>query len=86
MQPVKKQGGEAARLPDPATLSPLADVTAAGSENRPPQRMSPARALQNRLVREINRPAQPWIWHSTGLVLTVLLALWSANLMINSAV
>lgn len=47
---------------------------------------SPARALQDRLVRELVQSNRPWLWHSAGLVMTVVLALWVAGLMLSAGV
>ncbi len=48
---------------------------------------SPARALQDRLVRELSRPAaRHWLWHSAGLVLTAILALGVAGLILNAGI
>lgn len=48
---------------------------------------SPARALQDRLLRELSRPAaRRWVWHSAGLVLTAILSLWLAGLILNAGI
>lgn len=46
---------------------------------------SPARALQARLVREMTRARKPWLWHTTGLVLTALLSFWAAGQMLSAS-
>lgn len=49
--------------------------------------VSPARALQARLVKELaGAPARSWPWHSAGLVLTTILALWLAGLLLNAGI
>jgi len=61
------------RQADPA--SPLSGVSATDSVGTAMSRQSPARALQIRLARELVAPARSWLWHSTGLVLALLLSL-----------
>ncbi len=61
------------READPA--SPLSSVSATDSAVPAMSGQSPARALQIRLSRELVAPARAWLWHSTGLVLTLLLSL-----------
>ncbi len=61
------------RKADPA--SPLSGLSATDSAATTSSSQSPARALQIRLARELVAPARPWLWHSTGLVLALLLAL-----------
>lgn len=46
---------------------------------------SPARALQARLVRELTRARKPWLWHTLGLVMTLLLSLWAAGVVLNAS-
>ncbi|MDP3460437.1 MAG: hypothetical protein Q8S09_14300 [Hyphomonas sp.] len=48
--------------------------------------VSPARALQARLLRELVQPNRPWLWHSAGLVLTLILSLWIAGVMLNAGI
>lgn len=66
--------------------TPVADVTAVDAGAPGIAHASPARALQNRLVREMTQPNRPWLWHSAGLVLTAMLALWMAGLLLNAGV
>lgn len=61
------------RKPEPA--SPLSGLSATDSAATTTSSQSPARALQIRLARELSAPERPWLWHSTGLVLALLLAL-----------
>ena len=70
-----------ALTPDAA---PVADVTGVDAGTPGIAHASPARALQDRLVREMTQPNRPWLWHSAGLVLTAILALWAAGLMLNA--
>ena len=70
-----------ALTPDAA---PVADVTGVDAGTPGIAHASPARALQDRIVREMTRPNRPWLWHSAGLVLTAILALWAAGLMLNA--
>lgn len=66
---------ETARAADPA-------ITTAAETAAP--LASPARALQARLARELERPSQPWLWHSAGLVLTLILALSGAGVLFDA--
>jgi hypothetical protein len=68
------------RKADPA--SPLSGVSAADGAASAMSRQSPARALQIRLARELVAPARSWLWHSTGLVLALLLSLSLAGSML----
>lgn len=72
-----------ARTPDAA---PVADVTGVDAGAPGIAHASPARALQNRLVREMSKPNRPWLWHSAGLVLTAILALWIAGVLLNAGI
>lgn len=64
-----------------------ADPAVAEAPATAPAHPSPARALQNRLVRELSRPAaDSWLWHSAGLVLTAILSLWMAGLILNAGI
>jgi hypothetical protein len=79
----KERGQNPARTPG---ASPVADVSGVDAGASDMAHASPARALQNRLVRELNQPNQPWLWHTTGLVMTLILSLWAAGLMLNAGV
>ena len=79
----KESGQTPARTPDAA---PVADVTGMDVGAPGIAHASPARALQNRLVRELTQPNRPWLWHSAGLVLTAILALWMAGVLLNAGV
>lgn len=79
----KESGQTPARTPDAA---PVADVTSVDAGALGIAHASPARALQNRLVRELTQPNRPWLWHSAGLVLTAILALWMAGALLNAGV
>ncbi|MBI1399468.1 hypothetical protein [Hyphomonas sp.] len=80
----KKQESEAFEAPVQAPGTPPADVAkAVGAEGGGPH-ASPARALQQRLIREIVQPARSWLWHSAGLVLVAILSLSVAGLMLGS--
>jgi hypothetical protein len=70
-----------ALTPDAA---PAADVKGVDAGTRGLAHASPARALQDRLVREMTQPNRSWRWHSAGLVLTAILALWAAGMMLNA--
>lgn len=78
MQANPKPGeSEKQALPKAAAELSVADGRAA--------HMSPARALQARLVKELSgAPGRSWPWHSAGLVLTAILALWLAGLMLHA--
>jgi hypothetical protein len=68
------------RKADPA--SPLSGISATDAAATPMSGQSPARALQIRLARELGAPARSWLWHSTGLVLALLLSLSLAGSML----
>ncbi|MDP1555919.1 MAG: hypothetical protein Q8L84_10720 [Hyphomonas sp.] len=59
----------------------IADANMSGAAH-----VSPARALQARLLRELVQPNRPWLWHSAGLVLTLILSLWIAGVMLNAGI
>lgn len=65
---------------------PVSEVGAPGGSPPGIAHASPARALQERLVRELVQSGRPWLWHSAGLVLTTVLALWVAGLMLSAGV
>jgi len=74
---------------NPAGAPETASVSEVGGvEGVPPgiAHASPARALQDRLVRELVQSNRPRLWHSAGLVMTVVLSLWAAGLMLNAGV
>jgi hypothetical protein len=74
---------EAERAAEPKA----ADSGVAAAPATAPAHPSPARALQDRLVREVSRPAaRRWVWHSAGLVLTAILSLWLAGLILNAGI
>jgi hypothetical protein len=68
------------RKADPAP--PLSGLSATDSAATTTSSQSPARALQIRLARELAAPARSWLWHSTGLVLALLLSLSFAGSMV----
>jgi hypothetical protein len=78
--PKPSEGGSPA---EPKAAETTVTTAAAATAAHP----SPARALQARLVKELTgAPTSSWTWHSAGLVLTTLLALWFAGLMLNAGV
>lgn len=80
----KKHDSGAYEAPVPAPETPASDVAkAVGAAGGGPH-ASPARALQQRLIREIVQPARSWLWHSAGLVLVAILSLSVAGLMLGS--
>ncbi len=76
---------------DPASVpareaAPITDVSEAGANPGDAVHVSPARALQARLVRELSRSNTSWVWHSTGLVLVAVLAMWIAGFLLNAQI
>jgi len=73
--------GSPVSAPEPA---PPSGITAGDPGPGTPAHASPARALQARLARELAQPGRPWLWHSAGLVMVVILSFWVAGLMLNA--
>jgi hypothetical protein len=48
--------------------------------------LSPARALQARLWRELNAEAPSWQGHAVGLVLVTALSVWIAAILLNAGI
>ncbi|MBA3069974.1 MAG: hypothetical protein FP825_16000 [Hyphomonas sp.] len=82
----KKQDSGVLNAPAKPPGAALADVAATGGDTLPTAHLSPARALQQRLVRELAQPARSWLWHSAGLVLTAILSLWIAGFMLSAGI
>ncbi len=86
MQPNPKPSETGSTPAVPPATSPVADVSAVDARASGAAHVSPARALQARLVRELVQPNRPWLWHSAGLVLTLILSLWIAGVMLNAGI
>ncbi|MFN3912401.1 hypothetical protein [Hyphomonas sp.] len=78
----KKQDPGAFEAPAKPQGTPPADALAAGRAADAARHVSPARALQQRLARELGKPARSWLWHSAGLVLAAILAMWMAPVLL----
>lgn len=68
-----------------SAVTPAAPLAGPSLEAPQAAHASPARALQARLVREMTRARKPWLWHTTGLVLTAVLSLWVAGQMLSAS-
>jgi hypothetical protein len=66
--------------------APLSGVSATDDGSQTASGLSPARALQIRLAREISAPRRDWLWHSEGLVLALLLSLSLAGIMLETGI
>lgn len=82
MRAGKKQDPGAFEAPAKPQGTPRADAFAAGRGADAAGHVSPARALQQRLARELGQPARSWLWHSAGLVLAAILAMWMAPVLL----
>jgi len=78
----KPSEGETPAAP---AAAPAAQGVAVQADLERDAHASPARALQARLLRELTRARKPWLWHSTGLVLVLLLSLCAAGVILNAS-
>ncbi len=78
----KKQDPGASEAPARLQAAAPADALATGRGADADGHVSPARALQQRLARELAQPARSWLWHSAGLVLAAILAMWIAPVLL----
>lgn len=78
--------------PNPSNLEPSSTQVPDGlppmdvSEATKSAHASPARALQARLVRELSGANTSWVWHSTGLVLTLIVAMSAAGILLGGQI
>ena len=80
----KKHDSAAFEAPAQAPETAAADVPKAVGAAGGRLHASPARDLQQRLIREMVQPARSWLWHSAGLVLVAILSLSVAGLMLGA--
>ena len=81
----KKQEHGAFQAPQKSVEASPSDAVAPARASDAHAHVSPARALQKRLARELVQPARAWMWHSAGLVMVAILALWIAGAMLNAS-
>jgi hypothetical protein len=88
MQPAPKPAETAPEIAAPAAdhrpASP--EIVAEGVNPWKSAHLSPARALQARLWRELNAEAPSWQGHAVGLVLVTALSVWIAAILLNAGI